>query len=317
MYNEDLKARFIRHYTQSVSTANSAVVLFNSIERIEKKYNSDYASMTIEQATEAINATQTLRASSMEYRIAVLKSYVNWCCSSGIDGVNMDLIFIEPSNLNHIRHMMIKNPIHMHSILDKVYAPIEEKSIENIYRFYLWMMYSGMNEEQIMSCTKDDIDYKRMEIAIGKQRFPIYRESLDVVVFCADAKELAERHALMIDSRDVVPRYQGNELYRTIRKINNKDAVRTTITGYLNRAYKSGKIDMKLTRKSIHLSGIFYRMYEREINGFPVDFTEDAINEMQGKEYKVNGRFTMNVKTKRIMRDFEEDYANWKTAFNL
>lgn len=317
MYNAELKTRFIRDYTENIFTANAVQDMFNLIEPFEHKYGVDFSCMTVDQATEAVSSIQSLRASSMEYRIAAIKSYIKWCRNSGIEGVNSDIEFIKPKGLEHIKHVMIKDPNHLASVLNKIFVPIKENSIENIYRFYLWMYYSGMNEDQIFACTRDDIDYKRMEIVVGGERFPIYRESLNVVVFCADAKELAERHALMIDSRDTVDRYPGKELFRTIRPLKNKDSARTVISSYLLRAYNDGRTDVKVTRRMLHLSGMFYRMYCREADGFPVDFTEDAANEMAGKTYKVNHRFTIGVKQKRIMRDLEEDYVNWKTAFNL
>lgn len=317
MYNSDLKTRFIRNYTESISTASSVKDMFDLIEPFEIKYGTDLYGMTVEQATEAISSTQSLRASSMEYRIAAIRSYIKWCDSNGVDGVNPDIALVEPRGFDHIRHIMIKDPTHLASVLNKIFVPISEKTIENIYRFYLWMYYSGMSEDQIFTCTKDDINYKRMEISVDGQSFPIYRESLDVVVFCSDAKEIAERHALMLDSRDMVNRYPGRELFRAARPSKNRNSARTVVTSYVLSAYNDGRTDVKITRKMLHLSGIFYRMYCREVDGFPVDFTEDALNEMKGKAYKVNKKFTIGVKQKRIMRDFEEDYANWKAAFNL
>ena len=317
MYNADLKTQFIRSYTESVSTANAVRDMFNYIEPVEKKYDTDVACMTTDQAVEAISTLQSLRASSMEYRIAALRAYVNWNISVGTAGVNKDVSLVEPKGFDHIRHMMIKDPTHLSSILNKVFAPVNENTMENIYRFYLWMHYAGMNDEQILSCRKQDIDYKRMEIVVDGHSFPIYRECLDVVSFCADAEEIAERHKLMMDIRDTATRYPGDELYRGARKTTNKNSARVIIFQFLQNAYNDGIIDVKISRRVLHLSGIFYRMYEREMNGFPVDFTEDATNEMQGRTYKVNESFTINVKRKRIMRDFEEDYVNWKNAFYL
>lgn len=317
MYNAELKTRFIRQYTESVITANFAQEVFNYIEPFETNSRVDYSCMTTELAIEAISSVQSLRASSMESRLAILKAYVKWCLSNGVSGVNIDLLLIEPKGVDHIRSMMIKNPSQLSLIVNKIFTPVEDRTIENIYRFYIWMLYSGMKDGQILSCTKNDIDYKHMVISTDGRDFPIYRESLDVVIFCADAEEIAERNPLHTNSRDSVRRYPGDELYRGTRKITSANGARVAVTSLVSNAYNSGAISVKLTRRSIRLSGIFYRMYEREINGFPVDFTEDAIYEMEGREYKVNKRFTIGTKMVRIARDLEEDYANWKEAFNL
>ena len=317
MYNEELKTQFIRQYTTKISTADFAVDMFNYLEQFENKYGSDYACMTKEQASDAVSSIQTLRASSMESRSAILKAYVRWNIDNGTENANKELLSVEFHGFSHIRSMMVKDPAHLARILNKVYAPVKDGTVENLYRFYIWMFYSGMKEDQIFLCKRGNIDYKRMEISVGDQRFPIYREELDVIVFCADAKEIAERNPLMVNVRDTIPRRPGDELYRGARNATSASAARVSATTLITSAYNNGLIDVKLTRKSVRLSGIFYRMYEREMNGVPVDFTEDAINEMRGKTYKTNDRFTIGVKRVRIIRDFELDYANWKEAFNL
>ena len=315
MYNSELKTRFLKDYTQRIETARKVEEVFNRISKFEEKYQTDFACMSNEQATEVINSLQGTRACSIENTLGSIRKYVSWNIEIGTPDVNKGILELKPTDVSHIKSKLVKDPIHLARILNKSFAPVEEKTIENIFRFYVWGYYMGMSEEQILKCTKDDIDYKKMVICIDDEYFQIFRESLDVITFCADSEVVAERRHAHV--RDFSTRAAGTELYRGVRQVNSSNAARVAVSKRLKEAFHSGAVDVDINRRGLWLSGMFYRMYERESLGFPVDFTNDAIKIMSGKEYKTNRKETIGVKRHRIVIDLQEDYENWKIAYDL
>ena len=78
------------------------------------------------------------------------------------------------------------------------------------------------------------------------------------------------------------------------------------------------KTDLKLSYFRVWISGLFYRMYERERAGMPVDFSAAAAQFMEGKTYKLDrGRNTPEAKKRQLTRDYLEDYERWKLAFAI
>ena len=74
---------------------------------------------------------------------------------------------------------------------------------------------------------------------------------------------------------------------------------------------------MKLSYSRIWISGLFYRMYERERAGLPVDFSEAASRFMEGRTYKLeSGRNTLESYQRRVAREYLLDYEYWKSTFS-
>ena len=58
-------------------------------------------------------------------------------------------------------------------------------------------------------------------------------------------------------------------------------------------------------------------MYELERAGIPSDFSEVAIQDMEGKVYSLEGRATLRQKQNRKAREYMADYQRWKMAFSI
>ena len=65
----------------------------------------------------------------------------------------------------------------------------------------------------------------------------------------------------------------------------------------------------------VRKSGIFYGMFEREGYGFPVNFAQGAMDDYQDGDYKESKGNPKQKIIRRIMLNYERDYAAWKHAF--
>ena len=317
MYNTEMKTLFIKQNVQSVSDLDTAEYVFNKISKFEEEYDKDFACMSSDEAQIVINSMQTMRSAALDSQLGVLRRYIRWHIDIGTPGVNAELLGINPNSSDHIKSLLVKDPVHLAVILNKVFAPVSEETIDNIFRLYLWLVYMGMNEEQVHRCTRDDVDYKRMVIQCDNEYFPIYREALDVIVFCSDSERFKDRRTGYVGARDFAPRVPGNELYRGMRPTKNIRSTRSRVEQCLLEAYHNNIIDVKLNTHRTALSGTFYRMYERELFGFPVDFTDDAIKTMRGKEYKQTKWTSINYRRQVIATELAVDYNIWKQAYRL
>lgn len=104
---------------------------------------------------------------------------------------------------------------------------------------------------------------------------------------------------------------------RGIKATTKTFTMRTTLSKRNIKAIKEGKTDMQLSFYRVRMSGLFYRVYERERAGIPIDFSEAAVHAMEGKTYSLTGRVKIEHKQNRIERDYMEDYQRWKLAFSI
>lgn len=104
---------------------------------------------------------------------------------------------------------------------------------------------------------------------------------------------------------------------RGIKSTTKIMSIRSVLSHRSSEALKSQKTELQLSFYRIWLSGLFYRMYERERAGVPVDFSDAAVNFMNGKTYALSGREKIEHKQNRIEREYMEDYQRWKLAFSI
>ena len=79
MYNNELKTRFIRDYTQSINTANVATTVFTAMEPFEEAWQADLCTKTAEELQPVIDKVVALRFRSQWMSLNILKEYVRWC----------------------------------------------------------------------------------------------------------------------------------------------------------------------------------------------------------------------------------------------
>ena len=69
----------------------------------------------------------------------------------------------------------------------------------------------------------------------------------------------------------------------------------------------------RLTYGHVWLSGVFYRLYEKEIAGMQPDFlTVTMISERGKAAMKIKDQDMRKKKLKTISREYEDYYYNWK-----
>ena len=174
-----------------------------------------------------------------------------------------------------------------------------------------------MKENDILEVKINEIDFLNMTVRHNGEEYVIYRESIPALRNCIDLSSFVYKHPLYTAEKEI-KRSEGDILLRGTRDAFSVKVMRTTLSKKSKQALDDGKTTQKLSYYRVWLSGLFFRMYEREKVGIPVDFTEAAIKFMEGKEYKLEkGCKNIAIKRRQVAKDYLEDYQRWKLAFFL
>lgn len=319
MYNEELKTRFIQEYTQSLSRAEACQQAFNAIEPYEEQWGADLCTRSTAELEPIIEQLVGFRVRSRWQRIIIFRQYVKWCIVNHVKDACDGMLHVENVGLSKVRTQMVANPTQLQMYLDVICEPESEQTTDNIYRCFYWMAYSGMGEEAILNAKCSDVDFENMVIHSGGEEFEIYRQAIPAFKNAATLTEFVYKHPNYPPDKKVIRnRAPGNTLIRGIRSTTSALALRVELSRRSKKFLEDGSTDKQLSHYRVWLSGLFYRMHQRELAGIPVDFSGEASKFMEGKTYKLDtGRNTPEAKKRAVVNDYVQDYERWKAAFQM
>jgi len=316
MYNEELKRQFIKSYTDSLHTETVARTIFDAIEPYEKQWGADMCTRSTAELQPVIDDLLGIRMRSKWMSIIILREYAKWCMLAKYPGACNGIMEVNMIGLEKIKKQMVASPLHLQRYLDEIFDPVREETIDITYRCHLWMAYGGISDEDSLSVRVGDVNLEDLRINVGDTEAPIYREALPAFKSAITLTSFSHRHPHY--KRPVrKDRVAGDTIMRGVKADAHLLTLRSALSRRLTEAAKTGQSKLQLSFYRIWLSGLFYRMYEAERAGFPVDFSAAAVNEMHGKTYSLTGRSTMQQKQNRKARDYAEDYQRWKLAFSI
>lgn len=315
MYNEDIKKKFISGYTRSIHTAEAARTVFNAMEPYETVWGADLCTRSAEQLQPAIDNIMGLRSYSKWTALTALREYTKWCMLMKLPGACDGMMHVDTLGLEKIRKRMVASPFHLQKYFNEVFDAESEETIDNIYRCYLWLAYDGMSEEDALNVRSDDVDFQNMLISCNDIEIPIRHEALPAFRNAATLKSFRYKHPNYKPVRR--DRAAGDTIMRGIKANTQVMTIRSTLSKRFSEAFKENRTELQLSFYRIWLSGLFYRMYERERAGVQVNFSEIAVREMAGRDYSLNGGGTLKQKENRKAKDYMEDYQRWKLAFSI
>jgi len=317
MYNEERKRAFIQSYTKSLNTADIAVNTFDALQPYEETYEKDMACFTVEELQPAINTILGIRSRSKWIRMTILREYVRWCQINRVPDAQDSIMHIDLLGLDKLREQMVSGPLHLQNYFNQVFDPESEETLDNIYRCWLWLGYSGIQEEDTLEIEDKDIDFSNLVIHFRGDEYPLYKEAIPAfrnAVGLTDFRYLHPNYGDKIVRRS---RVDGHLLLRGIKATTKILTIRSTLSKHLTECQKKGKTTQKLSFYRVSMSGLFYRMYELERAGIPPDFGGFAVRDMEGKEYSQNSGVKLEWLQNRRARDYMEDYQRWKLAFSF
>ena len=240
---------------------------------------------------------------SYESVLHILRLYVKWCEHNGYPTSN-GVFDIDADNVDRFKGLMVASPLHLQLSLDKAFNSPEAETIDCVYRAFFWMAYAGLEDYEALQVRAGDVDLVHMRVMFNDIPYELYREGIPCFERVCGLTEFVHKHPLYGSLR--MNRVPGDLIMRGIKADADLRTLRTT----LNVKFK--RYDVALTYKRIYLSGIFYRMYERERAGIPVDFNPIVATELSKREYK---SYNLVKISHHYRKGFLRDYKKWKEAF--
>lgn len=305
MYNEGRKLRFIEEANRSKAYAKS---VFHNMSCVEEELGKDLCEISVEELQPVVNARLGVRSRSVEAGLSILRDYEKWCLEQGYP-VCGGIGLLKADMASKMRRMMVASPQHLEKILNDAFDPVQDETVDCLYRCYLWMAFSGFSEEEALSVRVSDVDFPSMMIHHGGKSLDIYRESVPAFRIACDATEFSYVHKKYTMKR---PRFQGDLLMRGIRS----DSIKlNTAKCCVQKKFDAKGIETSYGR--IQLSGVFYKAYEAERYGVSVSFDDAIMSRFANSSGKFHSNYTRTKAVNAIKRDMFEDYGYWKEAFRV
>lgn len=314
MYNQELKQRFIDQLADKPGMKNAYAVAFNACEEFEKEWGADLCTRSAEELQPMMEKLCGMREYGRKIRLATMADYVRWCIDNGVDGACDGLMHVDVTGVGKMKTYTVRSPLHLQTYLNSVFDAEGEKTVDNVYRCYYWLAYSGMSEEDALRVKASDVDLSEMLVRFGDEEFPIYREAIQSIKNCVKMSQFMYKHPQYEIWKD---RADGDALVRGFRSQPSPIQMRVELSRHAKEALKNNRTDLKLSFYRIWISGVFYRVYERELAGFPPDFTAVAAKTMQGKTYVMKpGGYSVGSYMRKLKKRYLTDYENWKKTLS-
>ena len=201
---------------------------------------------------------------------------------------------------------MFSSPKHLQAFLDKAFDPVENKSLDSVYRCLIWLLYGGMTIDQAREVVNSDVDLTHMLV---QGRYELYRESVPAFQTVLTAKEF---WAVRGKSRTPSPesRASGNLL---LRGTNGTEAVAKKQVLVVYFGHRKSVVKPQATPESIRMSGAFFRIFQAEAMGYKPDFTGVALDRMGNITSASTERLEVNKQ--KMISTVSKEYQVWKRVF--
>ena len=309
MYNAEQKERFIKDYTTKISVRKAAKTVLDLFGQYEERWESDMCTQDADTLQVIFNQVAGVRKGGSRIYVSILRAYGKWCLQNGIPGATDGLLSVNAEDGSEkLKYQTVRNPRHLQSFLDLICDQENEKTSDNNIRSYCWLAYAGLSNEDALTIRTQDIDLQNMTINVSGVSYPIYREALPAIRNCATLSSFLYKHPNYSANKIVYrPRIPGDLLLRGIKANPTAKTLRVELSYRNKKVADAGKTNLDLSYFRIWISGVFYRMYEDEMAGFPVDFSFVA-NQKLGDTPRDRGR------QREVEHSYEEDYERWKQA---
>ena len=289
------------------------------LEPYENKWGMDFCLQTdIEELQAIVNQTSVGAKITI---LLVLRDYIKWSVNKKSEGASQVFLTLTTPAIESYKYSTISSPAQLQNHLSAIYRPESERTIDNTYRVFFWLAFSGLEEHDAYKVTTDDINLEKMRIEYNGLQLPIYKESYVAFKSCKEDRSFMYSNDNYVTTEIDRPRATGNNLLRGFRvapSLENR-TMRVLTNRRQQVAYEKGQIRRTVAYSRVWRSGIFYKEWVCERQGRPLSFTDTAafIVENGTRAYKAGEVATMQVKYERILRDLTREYKLWKVAHNL
>ena len=259
------------------SVVSRITTVFRQAKQYEEMMNCDISKMTKNQLLIVLPQMLFSNKSAMitaRRSYHSLLSYIEWCKSLYYVDVDMwkSIDVFSLKNTDIIRESYYKDPLDLCQSLEYFYFPNssfrEDNTTKRIYFISLLLLYNGVAEEQFEFLLRDDFDFvnnvinikntqNNLQIDMMPEFIKYYKSVCESTKCRVSSSALHERPFLQPEFILSVPRYYVKDVSEKIRaslRLINRDKKLLLV--------KNKKV---INKKIIETSGLFYRIYRKEL----------------------------------------------------
>lgn len=323
-YNQEQKIAFIDFLESKdkgldAKSKERLCAFFNVTNKAEELLEIDLADMDTNILMRVIKTTiSNQNARQIKIKINFLNKYIDWSIETGRSSLRenpiKDINFDELIDLDEVKRGYFKDP---QDLMDFV-SIIDNPNVSNTHLTVivgLMMLYIGVPQNLVAHIKKDQFHWRKRTIEIRGVNLPIPDEFFPYFKRYRDLKNWV---VVNCTTKYEVPVLQNYEYFLQNRPTTSKEpsilqtnkAVTVGLTRLKEKQNEITGINRDIKKVTISYSGIYYRVYQKELQGEGAD--DNLIKEFQlqrylstGKKYKVIG--DMKIKFKQ--------YEAWKQIF--
>ena len=310
MYNKDLKDRFIEEQSGSKKTFDRIKSLLYTVGRFEDEWGADICTRSVDELKPVIGKIIGVRNYTHITDLSTLRRYARWCIEHSVPGATDSLLQIKDVGFEKLISCMVSGPKQLHDRLDLAFPPESDCRMDNVYRCFFWMAFSGLEEHETVMVTAKDVDLKNLVIRVNNNEYTIYKEAVPVF------RHLVTSNCFMHDHGNyetIVARTPGDSILRGVRDVVDMsyERIRRAASRKVKNAFNQSADDISITYTKTWLSGMFYRTYLKEQLSGEYNFN-DAV-----RLYLKEKPDASQAKLEAVANEYEADYCRWKAAFEL
>lgn len=290
--------------------------LFKAIREDEKKYQNDICDFSYD----ALMDTMSLRFSkgfrSKSVQLSLLGEYIDWCIANRLKKTDENPIrLIKSTDIDtsvQIRKQLLRDPEQLYSILDTI-LPSEKDdcpTIDIMYRLLCLLIYEGFTENEALLIKKTDVNFEDGTIISGGKTITMSDRLIAIVKQVYDLEVIYKN--IHSGALAAIKLDDGDNLFRITHYANKTDRIQMNLRFRLSKLRKDYGNEtyeiISLSPNRLLLSGIYYRLYNKEKDGHKLK-NEDFI--FDDTKLKNKNQIYTHTYINKI------EYAQWKKAFKL
>lgn len=311
MDNQNAKGSFLLTLFDG-KDRDTVVALFKTVKLYEDKWGGHIHTRSLEEVQDFIDIELSKNKLYPAIKFYFLKKYFCWCKENNIKVSEGLDVKIKLSWLSDIENKLVKDALQLRIYLDALFSPEEDVSTDVLLRAYCWLSYMGLSDDQIDNLRLSDVDLSEMIIVVDGKIYDIYREAFRSIKICVERDILKYNHSKY---STLIKRIEGDRVIRGVKSERKSVTLKSDISTANKQALENKKTNLNLTPRSIKMSGIFSRQYERERMGQPIDFSWLVSSEYS--EISKQADYEKRKVLYRKEKNYQDEYYRWKIIFNL
>ena len=342
MFNAETKNRYIEEVCQTEQKALTARQTFDATASLESDLNLDlirFDEDALRKVFEILSGGPDRSKTTKETRI--VRSYIRWAADKGlIGGDQTNWNKVSSTGVNFARNRLFASDYQLNIFMDYCFQPIADDTFDNFYRVLLWLAFAGVPIQKAFSIDESEVDIWNMRITHDGAVFQLSPYALPAIQRLMMAKQfkvLGGRHPRTLKREKGTLLLRRTNVRKTDQSSDDEKTwdrwVRNTMRPSLMARFRDAEkrfvtnkpkgfpetLAFGTSYKYIALSGVYYRMYQRELAGLKPNFREVAIEQadlkLKDSEEKgdIEKKRRLAVRAKRW--SYSRNYDAWKAAF--